>query len=353
MSASRRTRTSLCPPERALSVRKLAGLMACALVLACFVTEFWRQGVLGAIQPGDIIVIGFQSDPDDQFAWVPLVNLEPGAEITFSDAGWSAGRLRGSLTTSDGGLVFEVPPGGLPAGKVLRAKFEGGIVPSGYRAGPSAVGPSLRAGAFGDQLAIFTGTVDAPTFIFALNTNSTGWGLGATPNYATESELYPGLVGGMTAVAVGAGPNPGNEYDNSVYMGLASGTRDEILAAVANPSNWNSSNDPLPDITGGRDATGFQITPVVGFRRGDSNDDSFHDISDATRILGRLFLGAAPFACDDAADANDDGQLDISDVIAFLRYLFLGTGSVPPPLDACGPDPTEDALGCNGSMNCR
>ena len=40
--------------------------------------------------PGDIVVIGVQSDGTDRFAWVPLVDLVPGQEVYFTDAGWNA-----------------------------------------------------------------------------------------------------------------------------------------------------------------------------------------------------------------------------------------------------------------------
>jgi len=47
------------------------------------------------------------------------------------------------------------------------------------------------------------------------------------------------------------------------------------------------------------------------------------------------------------ADADDSGELDISDAMRVLGYLFLGTDAPPDPSPmTCGPDPTEDDLGC-------
>ena len=51
--------------------------------------------------------------------------------------------------------------------------------------------------------------------------------------------------------------------------------------------------------------------PPGWFRRGDVNDDSVLDISDAVRVLDFLFLGEETPNCQDAADANHDGGLDI------------------------------------------
>ena len=85
------------------------------------------------------------------------------------------------------------------------------------------------------------------------------------------------------------------------------------------------------------------------FRRGDVNVDGVVDISDGIRIINRLFLGADPFPCDDAADANDDGTHDVSDAITVFGFLFLGDQSPPAPFPTCGRDPTEDDLGCSSS----
>ncbi len=90
----------------------------------------------------------------------------------------------------------------------------------------------------------------------------------------------------------------------------------------------------------------FTVNPQA-FRRGDSNNDSEVDISDAINSLSVLFLGRGEILCEDAADANDDGELDISDAIVTLGHLFLGspTGLDPPGTRVCGKDPTDDNLG--------
>jgi len=54
----------------------------------------------------------------------------------------------------------------------------------------------------------------------------------------------------------------------------------------------------------------------------------------------------------DAADADDSGKLDISDPIYTLGFLFLGGEAPPAPFGACGPDATEDALGCASFAPC-
>ncbi len=89
---------------------------------------------------------------------------------------------------------------------------------------------------------------------------------------------------------------------------------------------------------------------AVEFQRGDSNIDSRFDISDAVAIIGYLFRGEPKrLPCEDAADTNDDSQIDLTDAVFSLGYFFLGGPNPPAPHFECGPDPTEDAFGCETS----
>jgi hypothetical protein len=93
--------------------------------------------------------------------------------------------------------------------------------------------------------------------------------------------------------------------------------------------------------------TQAQEPPPRLFQRADANVDGALDLSDAIATLGVIFQGVGEFLCEDAADSNDDGELDISDAINSLNYVFTGTGFIPPPgAESCGPDETDDSLGC-------
>jgi hypothetical protein len=87
-----------------------------------------------------------------------------------------------------------------------------------------------------------------------------------------------------------------------------------------------------------------------GFIRGEVNLDLMLDLSDGVFILTYLFLpdAEAP-ACLDAADTTDDGLHDISDAIRIFGFLFLGGIPPEPPFPGPGRDPTRrDRLGCLG-----
>ena len=90
------------------------------------------------------------------------------------------------------------------------------------------------------------------------------------------------------------------------------------------------------------------------FHRGDVNNDSLLDISDAVGILDYLFSGGLRVTCLEAADFNNDWVVDITDPVAALNYLFVGgeppaaPGSIEFP---CGQDP--DAGNPDGDLGCE
>ena len=95
--------------------------------------------------------------------------------------------------------------------------------------------------------------------------------------------------------------------------------------------------------------------PVESFVRGDANSDGAVNLTDGVIPLLFLFSGGAAPACMDAADTNDTGAVEITDAIIIFSWLFTGgvAPAAPSPLSPgytaaeCGPDATEDGLGCD------
>jgi hypothetical protein len=137
-----------------------------------------------------------------------------------------------------------------------------------------------------------------------------------------------------------------DDPSRGAYRGSPAGTHlDAVrvqtvaLAPAEVAQNWT-------DICEGRGAN-FQIIVDGGFRRGDADVNGAVNITDAVRILNVLFLGIGTITCDDAADSDDNGAVNITDAVRILNVLFLGIGTIGPPgADACGPDPTDDAISC-------
>jgi hypothetical protein len=92
-----------------------------------------------------------------------------------------------------------------------------------------------------------------------------------------------------------------------------------------------------------------EIQPARSFIRGDCNDDGTADISDASCVLGWLFLDSKTPGCIAALNTNGDDRVDLSDAVALLNHLFLGGPAPAAPYPDCGPGllPDDDNLGCD------
>ncbi len=84
------------------------------------------------------------------------------------------------------------------------------------------------------------------------------------------------------------------------------------------------------------------------FIRGDGNDDSVVDLTDALVSLGYIFLGEG-VACVDALDINDDNELNITDPVYLLSGLFNGGFEIA---TTCDYDYTVDPLICESYTSC-
>lgn len=85
------------------------------------------------------------------------------------------------------------------------------------------------------------------------------------------------------------------------------------------------------------------------FTRGNANRDDSIDISDAIKLLLRLFAAGEELQCLDAADADDDGKITVNDPVTILNYVFSSAEIPAPGASGYGPDPTPDALDCADS----
>lgn len=104
------------------------------------------------------------------------------------------------------------------------------------------------------------------------------------------------------------------------------------------------------------DTQGLQDAPTCGcevcldrtpeFKRGDCNLDDKVNVADSNSVLTIAYQGLVP-GCEDACDINDDGLINLADSVYVLSYLFGFGAPIPAPTHPdCGPDPTEDELGC-------
>jgi hypothetical protein len=90
------------------------------------------------------------------------------------------------------------------------------------------------------------------------------------------------------------------------------------------------------------------------FRRGDTDGNGTIEVTDPINNLSFQFLGTFVPGCLDALDWDDSGTLEVTDPIGNLTRQFLGgEPAAAPGSESCGPDPTEDELGCDTVPACE
>lgn len=167
------------------------------------------------LKPGDIAIIGMNTDGPDEIAFLALVDIPASETIYFTDRGWKSSTNQ--FSSGENTLTWSPPNGGLPAGSVIVLPWNGDLSNAG------------------DQVIAYQGSQFNPTILAALNSEGgAAWQSNATNTHT--SALPPGLVNGFTAVAVA-------ESDNIRYnCALTDGNKAELLAAIHNPANWLRHN---------------------------------------------------------------------------------------------------------------
>ena len=170
-----------------------------------------------ALIPGDIALISFNFDNLDSLAFVALTNLDAGTEINFTDNGW---KNEDRFRAGEGTFTFTA----------------GSAITAGTIISPTISNVSFSS--TGDQILAYQGLESAPSFVYAINSQDTGWQADAED--ANTSALPAGL-NDETAVAF-------NEADSGIFKTatIASGTKSQWIQAIANPNNWTFSNLSLP-----------------------------------------------------------------------------------------------------------
>ena len=219
------------------------------------------------LQPGDIVFVAINGDTDATyskgFSFMPLVNLEAGTEIFFTDYGWSdvAGAFINSASESAVFIKYTAPSGGVTAGTIIRNSptsttnfsfyFKYGATSTDY--------VNLVGVIASDEVIAFQGTIASPTLLFAASYVSldvvtpSGWATNVAASGGTNGvgSALPGtgnasvvdLVDDVTALSFNQ-PATGN--DNCAYTGPTTATdKAGWQTRIQNYSNW-TFNDAIP-----------------------------------------------------------------------------------------------------------
>jgi len=175
--------------------------------------------------PGDLMIVTADSDVTEGFDFVPLVDLDAGTAITFTDNGWTNGTWR----TNEGSVVYTAP-GAVSAGTVLsyRSTNVNGFVKSG----------NFDLSGSGDTILVYQGSAGSPTFLLGVGLAAATTWIESGAVTANNSMIPSGLsTGASTIVACG-------NLDNYQYLAAngTTGSQSALLALVGNPANWVGSD---------------------------------------------------------------------------------------------------------------
>ena len=197
-------------------------------------------------------------------------------------------------------------------------------------------------------------------------------GTGGTANYEGSGTLTPQIAGAIllssTAAFDGTIDNSGGIlsallFDDQMEEVTLDGAFDLALFDGPDPVeididiDFASMQTPAGLIQFDAAVSGelsivYDFVTSLPFVRGDVNGDGATDVADVVTLLGSLFTDGPDLPCLSAADANDSGVVDIADGIYVLSLLFSAGDPIPPPVGACGLDPTPDALDCATPPTC-
>lgn len=231
-----------------------------------FLLLAWSVGVKSqtSLNPGDIAIVGFNTSTwgnsggcysnQDNFAFVPLVDLEAGTEIYFTDNGVKAGS--GCLRDNEGKLKYTAPAGGVDKGTIISIyTFADGSCNPEVFGGPGTVADVSTGSAFdlnvsGEQIIVYqdvAGDNCPDNYLFAVS-NNVSWDADATDSHT--SAIPPGLTNGVNAVVL---PKDGSDFQNNARFDcglVGSGSKEAIMESLVDYNNWEGSDNAtyeMPD----------------------------------------------------------------------------------------------------------
>lgn len=193
------------------------------------------------LQAGDIAIIAFQADNNDQFAFVNLVTVYPGTKIQFSEKGWNGSLATPAFASSSEAIhAWNSPNHPLLPGTFIRVDFNSsGSSPEANLGTVQSTGNAGFA-ASGDQLIAFQGSPSNPRFLYAISSNP--WLKSGSPS-SNQSWIPTGLLNGRSA------RDFSKEMDDQYFsMSISIGTRDSVLAMIGRPENWFRTNTRVAQI---------------------------------------------------------------------------------------------------------
>jgi len=170
------------------------------------------------LNPGDLVIVTVNQDAPDNFDFIPLVDIQAGTVINFTDNGLNTSSV---LLATEGTITWTASTA-VTKGTVV--SFSGTVGGNWTSTGTFALSTS------GDNLLVYQGAAATPSFIYGI-----GWGKTNVWAYtgANDSNIPAALsVASKTIVTLGTS-------DNYQYNGQTTGSAAQLLAMVAYAPYWN------------------------------------------------------------------------------------------------------------------
>ena len=181
------------------------------------------------LNAGDLVFLAANGDAPDSFAFAPLVHLEAGTVVHFTDngrsdtgTGFADWRRSANGSFSESPIFTWVAPAAIAAGTKITI--------------PDSVHGGMGLATSGENLFAFQGDLYNPRFVAAVGWDSTAPFI--TTGTATSNNTYlpVTLTLGTGAIVIAA------TGDNAGYNGITSGTAAELRTAVNTVSAWVTNN---------------------------------------------------------------------------------------------------------------
>ncbi len=212
------------------------------------------------LSAGDVAVTAYAADNPDEFSFVLLTDVISGTEIGFSDLPWDS--VNQQLGGAGEGYFMWKANTNLPAGtkvNVIAPNSNGDDYEANIGVVTAPSGSAMFFSATGDQIQVFQGTVNNPTFIFSINWGSSDYiDINGTIN-SNRSYVPAGLTKGVNAFHVG-------DFDNGFYSGDSIDVKASLLNKIVNPANWTANNDRMdhdPSENGRQEFGIFSFNPMI------------------------------------------------------------------------------------------
>ena len=234
-------------------MRKLILTLTCCLILQL------GMNAQTQLRPGELILL--EVNENNNFIFMPLVDLEAGTAIYFTDQG--VDNVEGFSRTDDNYetvIRYITPLGGIEAGTIIRFSQPGGdfsqwggdIIPL------DQIREGISISSFGDQLTVFqdsdpTNNIKAdaePRFLFAVNLSSSDKNSPCSATNDNETKKPFGLFpvtyavgdGAGTFLAMGDGARCADEIEYAIYdaatYGLSFPTTQIAYEVMSDPDHW-------------------------------------------------------------------------------------------------------------------